>query len=174
MESILEVQLKDQLTAIVESFESRNKDEVKIIGAAESEFKEMLKYLVQTFFCKTVNNSEICKYWEVILKIIRFLKDVIWDWTKHSKVSIKIKITNDDSISPCHEWNKNEKNERMNERKNETTQIWEELKLFLEEADTQIIPRFSYSILNGYKRIVVIKWHRSLCTDSSLYVCVLR
>ena len=98
----------------------------------------------------------------------------IWDWTKHSKVLQDSKITNDDSISPCHEWNKNEKNERMNERKNETTQIWEELKLFLEEADTQIIPRFSYSILNGYKRIVVIKWHRSLCTDSSLYVSVLR
>ena len=51
----------------------------------------------------------------------------------------------DGSISPCFEY-----------RGDGTTQIWEELHLFLETADTQIVPHFYYSILNGCKRIVVI------------------
>ena len=51
----------------------------------------MLKYLVETFFCKTVNNSEICKYWEVILKIICFLKDVIAaDWTSNWNAHLQV------------------------------------------------------------------------------------
>ena len=34
--------------------------------------------------------------------------------------------------------------------------IREQLSLFLEEADTQIIPHMYYNILNGYKQIAVI------------------
>ena len=64
--------------------ESRNKDDVKIIFAAKSEVIETLKDLVETFVSKALNNSEICQYWdwEVVLKNIRFLKDLIAaDWT---------------------------------------------------------------------------------------------
>ena len=35
--------MKDQLTAITESLESKNKDEVKIICAAKNEVIEMMK-----------------------------------------------------------------------------------------------------------------------------------
>ena len=51
----------------------------------------------------------------------------------------------DHSISSCCEY-----------KEDRTTQIREELNLFLEEADTWIIPQIYYNILNGYKRIVVI------------------
>ena len=51
----------------------------------------------------------------------------------------------DHSISSCSEY-----------KEDRTTQIGEELNLFLEEADTWIIPQIYYNILNGYKRIVVI------------------
>lgn len=37
----------------------------------------MLKDLVETFACKAINNSEIRKYWEAILKNICFVKDFI-------------------------------------------------------------------------------------------------
>ena len=69
--------LKDQLTVIDESLELRNKDKVKIICAAKSEVIETLKDLVKTCICKAVKSSEISKYWEAILKNIRFLKDLI-------------------------------------------------------------------------------------------------
>ena len=85
MEIILEEggeRLKDRLKSIAESLESRNKDEVKIICAPKNEVIETLKDLVETFICKAVKNFEICKYWEAILKNIRFLKDLIAaDWT---------------------------------------------------------------------------------------------
>ena len=53
--------LKDQLKAIAESLESRNKGDDKIICAAKSQVVEILKDLVGTFLCKAVKNSEICK-----------------------------------------------------------------------------------------------------------------
>ena len=69
--------LKDRLKSSAESSESRNKDKVNIICAAKSKVIETLKDLVETFVCKAVKNSEICKYWEAILKNIRFLNDLI-------------------------------------------------------------------------------------------------
>ena len=74
--------LIDQLKPIAESLDPRNKHEVKIICTAKSEVIETLKDLVETFFCRAVKNPEICKYWEAILKNIRFLKDLIAvNWT---------------------------------------------------------------------------------------------
>lgn len=46
--------MKDQLTAITESLESKNKDEVKIICTAKNEVIETLKDLVETFACKAI------------------------------------------------------------------------------------------------------------------------
>ena len=60
-----------------ESLKSRNNDKEKIICAAKSEVLETLKDLVKKVVCKAVKNSEICKYWEAVLKNIRFLKNLI-------------------------------------------------------------------------------------------------
>ena len=81
-----EERLKDQFTAIAESFESRNKDEVKIICAAKSEIIETLKKLVEKFVHKPIYNSEIYNAGKPFSKI--FLKDLIaadWtgNWTAH-------------------------------------------------------------------------------------------
>ena len=51
----------------------------------------------------------------------------------------------DHNISPCCEY-----------KADRTIKIREELNLFLEEADTWIIPYIYFNILNNYKRIVVI------------------
>ena len=65
--------------------------------------------------------------------------------SKHLKIVLSGTLTCDGSISPCFEC-----------REDGTTQIQEELSLFLEEADTRIIPHIYYNILNGSKRTVVI------------------
>ena len=71
--------------------ESRNKDEVKVLCAAKSEVTETLKDLAETFVWKAVNNSEIGKYWEAVLKNICFLKhlsptDRTGNWDAHLQV----------------------------------------------------------------------------------------
>ena len=73
-----------------------------------------------------------------------FLKDVAK--SKHVKIVLSGTLNCDGSIFPCFEY-----------REDGTIQIREELSLFLEVADTRIIPYIYYNILNGYKRIVVIK-----------------
>ena len=72
-----------------------------------------------------------------------FLKNVTN--SKHLKIVLSGTLNCDGIMSPCFEC-----------REDETTQIWEELNLLLEEADTQIIPHIYYNILNGYKWMVAI------------------
>ena len=64
--------LKDQFTAIAESFEPRNKDEAKIICAAKNEIIETLKELVEKFVRKPVHNSEIYNTGKSFSKIFIF------------------------------------------------------------------------------------------------------
>ena len=54
-------------------------EEVEVVCAAKSEILEMLEDILQAFVCKAVNDTEICKYWQTVLKNIRFLNDLI-DW----------------------------------------------------------------------------------------------
>ena len=64
---------------------------------------------------------------------------------KHLKIVLSDTLNCNGSISPCFQY-----------REDGITQIREDLNLFLEEADTPIIPHTYYNILNGYKRIDVI------------------
>ena len=72
-----------------------------------------------------------------------FLKGVAK--SKHLKVVLGSTMNCDHNISPCCE-----------SKADGTIKIREELNLFLEEADTRIIPYIYFNILNDYKRIVVI------------------
>ena len=64
--------LRDHLTAIAELMGLRNKDRVKTICATKSEVTEMPYDLVETFFCKAVNNSEIFN-WDAHLMAVLYL-----------------------------------------------------------------------------------------------------
>lgn len=60
------------------------------------------------------------------------------------------------SISPCFEY-----------KKDGTTQIREELNIFLEEEDTWLIPNICYNTLNGYK------WIAAISNDTDVFALIL-
>ena len=101
VQTLLPVFYDDRVYRIAADVTQQKKDEYSgimpllvryhwIICAAKSEVIETLKNLFGTFVCKVVHNSEIRKYWEAVLKIIHFMKDLIAaNWTGNWDVHLQ-------------------------------------------------------------------------------------